>query len=98
MAMRRRKTLVICRRCHEDIHAGRAIKPYPTMITGKRGAGEKSHAPSRKRPTENDPAIGHLLGGRPLHSEAPEVDNASGLPDHHDIALLEPGHPMRGPP
>ncbi|AQA14846.1 reverse transcriptase/maturase family protein [Streptomyces malaysiensis] len=23
MAMRRRKTLVICRRCHEDIHAGR---------------------------------------------------------------------------
>jgi hypothetical protein len=27
MAMRRRKTLVICRRCHEDIHAGRAIKP-----------------------------------------------------------------------
>lgn len=29
MAMRRRKTLVICRRCHEDIHAGRATKPYP---------------------------------------------------------------------
>lgn len=27
MAMRRRKTLVICRRCHEDIHAGRATKP-----------------------------------------------------------------------
>lgn len=26
MAMRRRKTLVICRRCHEDIHAGRATK------------------------------------------------------------------------
>jgi hypothetical protein len=24
--MRRRKTLVICRRCHEDIHAGRATK------------------------------------------------------------------------
>jgi group II intron reverse transcriptase/maturase len=29
MAMRRRKTLVTCRRCHEDIHAGRAAKPYP---------------------------------------------------------------------
>jgi group II intron reverse transcriptase/maturase len=29
MAMRRRKTLVTCRRCHEDIHAGRATKPYP---------------------------------------------------------------------
>jgi Type II intron maturase len=27
MAMRRRKTLVICRCCHEDIHAGRATKP-----------------------------------------------------------------------
>ena len=27
MAMRRRKTLVICRRCHEDIHAGRATTP-----------------------------------------------------------------------
>ena len=25
MAMRRRKTLVICRRCHKDIHAGRPI-------------------------------------------------------------------------
>jgi AI2M/AI1M-like, HNH endonuclease/Reverse transcriptase (RNA-dependent DNA polymerase)/Type II intron maturase len=27
MAMRRRKTLVICRPCHEDIHAGRAPRP-----------------------------------------------------------------------
>jgi group II intron reverse transcriptase/maturase len=27
MAMRRRKTLVICRRCHEDIHAGRPTTP-----------------------------------------------------------------------
>ncbi|MFJ2112133.1 MULTISPECIES: hypothetical protein [unclassified Streptomyces] len=30
MAMRRRKTLVICRRCHEDIHAGR-----PTAVLRK---------------------------------------------------------------
>ena len=29
MAKRRRKTLVICRHCHEDIHAGRATTPYP---------------------------------------------------------------------
>ena len=29
MAMRRRKTLVTCRRCHEDIHAGRLTKSYP---------------------------------------------------------------------
>jgi hypothetical protein len=29
MAMRRRKTLITCRRCHEDIHAGRATGPYP---------------------------------------------------------------------
>ncbi|MEU2030737.1 hypothetical protein [Nocardia amamiensis] len=27
MAMRRRKTLVNYRACHEDIHAGRATKP-----------------------------------------------------------------------
>ncbi|MBV9023386.1 MAG: maturase [Streptomycetaceae bacterium] len=27
MAKRRRKTLVICRRCHEDIHAGRGTTP-----------------------------------------------------------------------
>jgi hypothetical protein len=27
MAKRRRKALVICRRCHEDIHAGRATAP-----------------------------------------------------------------------
>lgn len=27
MAMRRRKTLVICRPCHQDIHAGRATAP-----------------------------------------------------------------------
>ena len=25
----RRKTLITCRRCHEDIHAGLATKPYP---------------------------------------------------------------------
>ena len=29
IAMRRRKTLVIYRRCQEDIHTGRATKPYP---------------------------------------------------------------------
>jgi group II intron reverse transcriptase/maturase len=29
MAKRRRKTLVVCRSCHEDIHTGRATKPYP---------------------------------------------------------------------
>jgi group II intron reverse transcriptase/maturase len=29
MAMRRRKTLITCRRCHQDIHAGRATRPYP---------------------------------------------------------------------
>jgi group II intron reverse transcriptase/maturase len=29
MAQRRRKTLVTCRRCHEDIHAGRSTRPYP---------------------------------------------------------------------
>lgn len=27
LLVRRRKTLVICRRCHEDIHAGRGTAP-----------------------------------------------------------------------
>jgi hypothetical protein len=27
MAMRRRKTLITCSRCHHDIHAGRATTP-----------------------------------------------------------------------
>jgi len=30
MAKRRRKTLVLCRRCHEDIHAGRPTAPVRT--------------------------------------------------------------------
>ena len=30
MAKRRRKTLVLCRPCHEDIHAGRATAPTRT--------------------------------------------------------------------
>ena len=29
MAKRRRKTLVICRRCHEDIHTAGQPQPYP---------------------------------------------------------------------
>lgn len=28
MAARRRKTLVVCRHCHENIHAGRSTKPF----------------------------------------------------------------------
>jgi hypothetical protein len=37
MAKRQRKTLVICRRCHQDIHAGRATTPS-RMITREQGA------------------------------------------------------------
>ncbi|MFE1852147.1 hypothetical protein [Streptomyces sp. NPDC059489] len=29
MAARRRKTLVVCRHCHEDIHAGRPTRSSP---------------------------------------------------------------------
>ncbi len=29
MATRRRKTLIVCRRCHEDIHAGRPRRQHP---------------------------------------------------------------------
>ena len=38
MAKRQRKTLVVCRRCHEDIHAGRATAHHPDVITGEPGA------------------------------------------------------------
>src|SRR5260221_3671906 len=67
MAMRRRKTLITCRRCHEDIHAGRATRPYPEMITGEQGAG-KLASPVREETDGKGPGQGHLAGG-PLHSE-----------------------------
>ncbi|MFE0061731.1 hypothetical protein [Streptomyces sp. NPDC059003] len=35
MAMRRRKTLVVCRRCHEAIHAGRPTPVPRKLITGE---------------------------------------------------------------
>jgi hypothetical protein len=35
MIMRRRKTLVVCRRCHEDIHAGRSTAPFRRQGTGE---------------------------------------------------------------
>jgi Type II intron maturase len=66
MAMRRRKTLVTCRHCHEDIHAGRATKPYPKLITGEQGAG-KLASPVREETDGKGPGQGHLAGRR-LHS------------------------------
>ena len=76
MAMRRRKTLVICRPCHEHIHAGRATAP--NRITGERcdgklsrtvreegdGKGPAPRAP-RRRPTS--------LDGRGLETERNSV-------------------------
>jgi group II intron reverse transcriptase/maturase len=35
MLIRRRKTLVVCRRCHEDIHAGRTTAPFRRKGTGE---------------------------------------------------------------
>jgi hypothetical protein len=40
MAKRRRKTLVICRGCHEDLHAGRATGLVSKRITGEPYAGK----------------------------------------------------------
>jgi hypothetical protein len=39
MAKRRRKTLVVCRRCHEALHAGRH-RARPEVLTGEQGAGK----------------------------------------------------------
>jgi hypothetical protein len=53
MAARRRKTLVCCRRCHDDIHAGR-LKP-PRLLKRKTlesGVPGNSHAPFGGGPTE----------------------------------------------
>jgi Reverse transcriptase (RNA-dependent DNA polymerase)/Type II intron maturase len=35
MLIRRRKTLVVCRQCHEDIHAGRPTAPFRRKGTGE---------------------------------------------------------------
>ncbi len=35
MAARRRKTLVVCRKCHEDIHAGRSTASFRRKGTGE---------------------------------------------------------------
>jgi hypothetical protein len=62
MLIRRRKTLVVCHRCHEDIHAGRSTAPFRRKGTGeprdaKVSAGfgkevtEKAREGSRRYPT-----------------------------------------------
>ena len=65
MAMRRRKTLVICRRCHEDIHAGRATKPSDSDHW-RAGCGGKLARPVREETDGKGPGHRHLAGGR-LH-------------------------------
>lgn len=37
MATRRRKTLVLCRACHDDLHAGRPLPPADGVSDGKAG-------------------------------------------------------------
>jgi hypothetical protein len=76
MAMRRRKTLITCRRCHQDIHMGRAHHPIPEMITGEQGAG-KLASPVREETDGKGPGQGHLAGG-PLHSARGLEKRASG--------------------
>jgi hypothetical protein len=46
MAMRRRKTLVTCHRCHERRSGYHAL---PEMIAGDQGAGETAHRLNRRR-------------------------------------------------
>jgi hypothetical protein len=57
MAKRRRNALVTCRRCHEDIHAGRA--PGLTRNDHWRaGCGEKLASPVREETDGKGPAKG----------------------------------------
>ena len=53
MATRRRKTLVVCRACHEDIHAGRPPRQI-TMSTGEPAATESGHGWFGGGPSEKD--------------------------------------------
>ena len=66
MAKRRRKTLVLCRRCHEDIHAGRATA-HSEVITGEQDAGKLAR-PVREGADGKGPGDRDLAGGL-LHSE-----------------------------
>ena len=53
MAARQRKTLVVCRACHEDIHAGRPPRrATPEVRDWRAGCGEKPHARFGGGPTE----------------------------------------------
>jgi len=65
MAMRRRKTLVTCRRCHGHLRRP-GHQALPDMITGEQGAG-KLASPVREETDGKGPGQGHLAGGR-LHS------------------------------
>ncbi|WP_328843325.1 enoyl-CoA hydratase/isomerase family protein [Streptomyces sp. NBC_00258] len=50
MAMRKRKTLAVRERCHQDIHAGRVHSHHPEMITGEPCAGKsRQHGSGRGR-------------------------------------------------
>lgn len=58
MAKRRRKTLVTCRPCHEDIHAGWAHHVHPKVLTGEPCDGKNCHAPFGKMTAEKNPRHG----------------------------------------
>ena len=63
MAKRKRKTLVVCDRCHQDIHAGRATSHHPEVEHWRAGCGESPPVRFGKGPSEKDPDHGHLVGG-----------------------------------
>jgi hypothetical protein len=69
MARRRRKTLVICRPCHEDIHAGRATAPTRKDDHWRAGCRETGMPCSGRGRRKRNLRQGHLAGG-PLHSWA----------------------------
>jgi hypothetical protein len=68
IAMRRRKTLVICRRCQEDVHTRARHEALPEMITGERGCRETAR-PVREE--DNGKDLHHrYLTGAPHHSRS----------------------------
>jgi hypothetical protein len=61
MAMRKRKTLVVCEQCHQDIHTGRPQPPPGNEHW--RAVCVETPVPFGKGPTEKDLNHGHLAGG-----------------------------------
>ena len=91
MAKRRRKTLLICRRCHEDIHGGRATTPYPKRPLESRVRGNPQALFGKRRRKRTRPRAPRRrstsLDGPGLETGRDLRNRASPRPNH--LLVLE---------